>query len=144
MRYQHASELRADLKRLSRDTASGKASRRPASQIHRHWSRKWALAAIPAACSCGSRRYCYGAPRSLPAPRILNTTQLTHDGMPKMRVLTDGARLYVSEMQGNKQILVQASTAGGRHPRSQLPSAVSRISTLRPITHTCSQRTSRH
>ncbi len=118
VRYQHASELRADLKRLSRDTASGKATPSGAHEISQRWSRKWMLA-IPLLLLVAAGGAMLWSARSLPAPRILNTTQLTHDGMPKTRVLTDGTRLYITEMQGNKQILVQASTAGGE--TSQIP-----------------------
>ena len=117
VRYQHASEVRADLKRLSRDTASGKVVTSARESVLAAW-RKWALAAISAIVLAAAALLLWNA-RSLPAPRILNTTQLTHDDMPKTRVLTDGARLYISETQGNKQILVQASTAGGE--TSQIP-----------------------
>jgi serine/threonine protein kinase/Tol biopolymer transport system component len=117
VRYQHASELRADLKRLSRDTASGKAIAYGAHEISvRRW-RKWMLA-IPLVLLAAAGVLLWSV-RWLPAPRILNTTQLTHDDMPKTRLLTDGARLYITETQGNKQILVQASTAGGE--TSQIP-----------------------
>jgi len=117
VRYQHASELRADLKRLSRDTASGKAIVTRAHEAASPRSRKWMLA-IPLLLLAAAGVLLWSA-RSLPAPRIVNTTQLTHDDMPKTRVLTDGARLYITEIKGNKQILVQASTAGGE--TSQIP-----------------------
>jgi len=117
VRYQHASELRADLKRLSRDTASGKVVTSARDSAPASW-RKWVLASIALIVLAAAALLPWGT-GSLPAPRILNTTQLTHDDMPKTRVLTDGARLYITEMQGNKQILVQASTAGGE--TSQIP-----------------------
>src|SRR5262249_61374159 len=44
VRYQHASELRADLKRLSRDTASGKAIASGVHEVFMRRSRKWILA----------------------------------------------------------------------------------------------------
>ena len=118
VRYQHASELRADLKRLSRDTASGKAIPSGAREIPQRGSRKWMLA-IPLLLLLVAAGVVLWSARSLPAPRILTTTQLTHDDLPKTRVLTDGTRLYLTETQGNKQILVQASTAGGE--TSQIP-----------------------
>ncbi len=117
VRYQHASELRADLKRLSRDTASGKIVTSTRDSAPASW-RKWVLASVAVIALAAAALLLWGA-RSLPAPRILNTTQLTHDDMPKTRVLTDGTRLYISETQGNKQILVQASAAGGE--TSQIP-----------------------
>jgi len=46
-------------------------------------------------------------------PRVLNTVQLTHDGITKNEIVTDGSRLYLSETTGTHQFLVQASTSGG-------------------------------
>ena len=51
--------------------------------------------------------------RSLPPPRVLQTTQLTHDGITKTNLLTDGSRLYITESTGTKQFLVQGAVAGG-------------------------------
>jgi len=116
VRYQHASELRADLKRLSRDTASGKVIPSARESAPASW-RKWPLASLPLIVAAAA--LFLWSSRSLPPPRVLSTTQLTHDGMPKTRLLTDGVRLYITETQGNKQNLVQASTAGGE--TSQIP-----------------------
>jgi Tol biopolymer transport system component len=51
--------------------------------------------------------------RPLPPPRVVNTTQLTHDGVPKSGILTDGSRIYITEAVGLKSRLVQASASGG-------------------------------
>ena len=52
--------------------------------------------------------------RPLPLPRVLNTTQITHDGVPKQEViLTDGSRLYFIETNGARAFLAQASVIGG-------------------------------
>jgi eukaryotic-like serine/threonine-protein kinase len=110
VRYQHASELRADLKRLSRDSASGKMTV-PSLATPSRKLRGWIVAVSALTVLLGA--LAGWNLRSLPPPRILNTTQLTHDGVPKSRVLTDGSRVYISESKGNKQILVQASAAGG-------------------------------
>jgi DNA-binding winged helix-turn-helix (wHTH) protein/Tol biopolymer transport system component len=45
-------------------------------------------------------------------PRVLATTQVTKDGVPKGGVLTDGSRLYIEEFKG-AQFLVQAAVTGG-------------------------------
>ncbi len=130
VRYQHAAELRADLKRLSRDTATGKAIPSGAHEIASPQSRKWLLG-IPILLLAAAGVLLWSA-RSLPAPRILNTTQLTHDDMSKTRVLTDGARLYITEIKGNKQILVQASTAGGETSEIPTPFGSVGISDIAP------------
>jgi len=51
--------------------------------------------------------------RPVPPPRILNTTQITHDGVAKRNVLTDGSRLYIVEDKAYHPYLIQASVVGG-------------------------------
>jgi serine/threonine protein kinase/Tol biopolymer transport system component len=51
--------------------------------------------------------------RPLPPPRVLNTIQVTHDGVSKNNVLTDGSRLYITESTGTGHFLVQGSITGG-------------------------------
>ena len=52
--------------------------------------------------------------RPLPPARVLNTNQITHDGVPKQEViLTDGSRLYFIETNGARAFLAQASVIGG-------------------------------
>jgi len=52
--------------------------------------------------------------RPLAPPRILRTTQLTRDGVAKDGLLTDGSRIYISEVIGPKHYLLQGSTMGGK------------------------------
>ncbi len=49
---------------------------------------------------------------SLP-PKILRYKQITNDGQQKIGLVTDGSRLYISELVENKSSLVQVSTTGG-------------------------------
>src|SRR6266849_433456 len=51
--------------------------------------------------------------RPLPPPKVLNTIQITHDGVAKTNILTDGSRLYITESTGTTQFLVQGSITGG-------------------------------
>jgi DNA-binding winged helix-turn-helix (wHTH) protein len=52
--------------------------------------------------------------RTNPPPKVVNTTQLTHDGVPKQEViLSDGSRLYFIETNGARTFLAQASMTGG-------------------------------
>jgi Tol biopolymer transport system component len=51
--------------------------------------------------------------RPFPPPKVAKTIQITHDGVPKDNVLTDGSRLYISESTGLKEFLVQGSVTGG-------------------------------
>ena len=47
------------------------------------------------------------------APRVLGYTQITHDGLAKGSIVTDGERLYFVEMQGDHFAVSQVSVAGG-------------------------------
>ena len=47
-------------------------------------------------------------------PRVLGYTQITHDGLAKGGIVTDGERLYFVELQGGDHFVVsQVSVAGG-------------------------------
>jgi Tol biopolymer transport system component/DNA-binding winged helix-turn-helix (wHTH) protein len=70
--------------------------------------------------------------RPLPVPRVLGTTQVTHDRFDKWGVLNDGARLYVLESTGSQQFLVQASISGGETSVIPTPFANIAISDISP------------
>ena len=116
LRYQVASELRADLKRLKRDTDSGlsvaagtfEAVAQPSLQKRRRW-------VVPLACTIGIAVAIpiYLTTRPLPPPRILRTVQITSDGRSKGAPLTDGTRLYFGESVGGRSVLAQVSVTGG-------------------------------
>ena len=112
VRYQSAAELRADLKRLKRDTTTGKmtAASSPAAVSKSRWF--W-IAAVVIAIIAGAGTFAW-LRSPLSPPKILSTTQITHDGIPKVSVLTDGSRLYITETSGGSQLLVQASSVGGQ------------------------------
>jgi Tol biopolymer transport system component/DNA-binding winged helix-turn-helix (wHTH) protein len=46
-------------------------------------------------------------------PRVLGFNQITHDGLFKFQVFSDGERLYLNEMQGDHFVVNQVSVAGG-------------------------------
>jgi len=114
LRYQSAADLRTDLKRLRRDTSTGKMQ--AAAEITRldTWKFRWVwLAGI--AIGVVSVALLFAWFRSpLPAPRILATTQLTHDSLPKSQPITDGSRVYFEEDTPDKgPVLAQVSATGG-------------------------------
>jgi serine/threonine protein kinase/Tol biopolymer transport system component len=109
VRFQSAAELCADLKRLRRDTTSGKIE--AASSPVKGRSR-WILSAavvLSIIVLAGAFVWLSSSP---PPPRVLNTTQLTHDSIPKTGLFTDGSRLFINELGTTMQI-VQVSTNGG-------------------------------
>src|SRR5579863_7403815 len=54
-----------------------------------------------------------------PTARVLGYTQITHDGQPKDgmgvmgEILTDGERVYLSELDGDRFVIAQVSARGG-------------------------------
>ena len=115
VRYQHASELRADLKRLKRDTDSGRsaasviAAEKPVTPAAR--GRRWvaiAAAAIVLVAVLG-----YWLTRPLPPPKVSGYARITNDGRAKLDVVTDGARLYFIEGMVGSSFLMQVSASGG-------------------------------
>jgi eukaryotic-like serine/threonine-protein kinase len=110
VRYQSAAEMRADLKRLKRDTTSGKVEAASASTPARksRWLWPAAIAAVIVVLA-GAFAWLSSAP---PPPRVLATTQLTRDGIAKYAIVADSSRLYVTEV-GNSYQIVQTSANGG-------------------------------
>ena len=110
IRCQSAAELRADLKRLKRDTTSGKieAVAGPARGRKFSWQRAVAILLV---IVIAAATFAWLS-SSLPPPRVLATTQLTRDSIPKDVAATDGSRLYINEL-GDTRRIVQVSIAGG-------------------------------
>ena len=107
--------MRGDFKRLKRETESGKSetvvianslAQRPVRFGFIH-------AAILLAVVIFLVTTFFWLRQPLPAPRVLSTTQLTHDNLAKSALVTDGPRLYFNESLGEKSILSQVSTTGG-------------------------------
>ncbi len=116
VRCQSAAELRADLKRLKRDTDSG----RSAGSVTIAWAgeppvRKWRrwVATLAGVIAIVAASLLYLITRPLPPPRVLRTVQITSDGRDKGPPHTDGTRLYFSESVGGRTVLAQVSITGG-------------------------------
>ena len=50
---------------------------------------------------------------TLPAPRVTGSSQVTHDGSDKERIVTDGSRIYFSSYRRETPSLYQVFAAGG-------------------------------
>jgi len=127
IRCQSAAELRADLKRLKRDTDSGKA---PGSSLataatttereapaQRFWSR-WAVLLAAVVIVAGALVVWLRWPVS--SARVLGLTQLTNDGSSKNPpALTDGSRLYYMTIFPGYALYQVSVTGGAAAPISE-------------------------
>jgi eukaryotic-like serine/threonine-protein kinase len=132
VRSQSAAEIRADLKRLKRDTTSGKMSvASTAMTAGPTPARKsgWIIAAaVLALVLLVWAVVWWFAPA--PQPRVTGSTQITHDSKPRCCIVTDGARVYFSEFDTNtgKSSVQQVSIKGG--DPTPVPSSIESILTL--------------
>jgi Tol biopolymer transport system component len=128
VRYQSAADLCADLKRLKRDTSSGRViSVRGTGLIEGRRNRRWPSVAIRAAAVLVLAAAVW---LIVPGktPRVTGSTQLTHAGFALSNAVTDGSRLYFSQSRPDGTMLAQVSVAGGEV--STIPAAVGSIYVL--------------
>jgi eukaryotic-like serine/threonine-protein kinase len=124
LRYQSASDMGVDLKRLKREIDSGRSSavsRTPATGVPAGRRRSpMRIAATSAVVLVALLATAYIFRPTLPPPRITGYTQITHDGQVKNVfgpvapiVLTDGTRLYVQEVISGRYAIAQVAVSGG-------------------------------
>ncbi|MGH9651802.1 MAG: hypothetical protein ACRD3I_15220, partial [Terriglobales bacterium] len=134
VRFQAARDILVDLKRLKRDTDSGRtgatstavttaapavAAPTVVSARRGHWLRWAAPAAAAVVVLALALVFLLRSP--VPPPRVLGTSQITNDGRPKVGgigdipppLLTDGGRIYFVQSLATNPMLLQASVEGG-------------------------------
>jgi len=144
LRYQSASDLRSELKRLRRDTSSGTSTAVAAASgrvplvaggggagttvaavtdsssdraLAVHLARRHTKALLGglAAVAMAGTALVYWLVPPLPSPKVSGYAQITHDAHPKFLMGTDGSRLYLQEQaQGISFPIAQVSAAGGQ------------------------------
>ena len=141
LRYQHASDIRSDLKRLKRDTDSGRsAATRPVESAGLSSAAgAGGLAAAAVVSKPGRPRWkgwafavsglglvviallIYFQSRPLPPPKVSAYVQVTHNGSQKRLIGTDGARFYFNEYASTGSGIAQVSGSGGEVARVPVP-----------------------
>ncbi len=117
LRYQTASDMRADLLRMKRDTDSGRAAAFNETispvQARPRPARGWLLP-VASLSLMGAVVLFLWLRSPLPPPRVLTYLPITSDGRPKSTTLfTDGPRIYFSEVADGRSIVAQVSASGG-------------------------------
>ena len=138
LRSQSAAEMRADLQRLKRDTDSGRSgilasSGSEAGAPDRVSSSAVAVPRKRAAWKIGvigtgliilaAIIFLYLESRPLPNPTVSGYVPVTHNGISKFLVGTDGSRLFLGEYAAEGNVVAQVSAGGGEVARVPVPSA---------------------
>ncbi len=130
-RYQSAAEIRADLKRLKRESTSGRVTvavppARSAAEKHRWWLPVAGAVALVIAAIAAWALF------PVSPPRVTGVTQITHDGYALGNMLTDGARVYVTQIRPEGLSLAQVSSTGGDTSAIPAPIKSMMISDISP------------
>jgi eukaryotic-like serine/threonine-protein kinase len=117
LRYQSAADLRADLKRLKRDSESARTAvsrQTPLARRKRLLSPgRLTIFALLAVLVVGFIIVLTRIPPAVPLVKAI--TQLTDDGEPKRgKLVSDGSRIYFNEGQPGSWKIAQVSVTGGR------------------------------
>jgi Tol biopolymer transport system component/predicted Ser/Thr protein kinase len=117
LRYQHASEMRADLKRLRQQTASHPSVavyKAEVSEARPGWPHLRWLALLGGLATVAIVAFGFWFRAPLPAPKVIGYTPLTHDRERKFPPLvTDGTRLYFIMPKKTGWTIAQVSASGG-------------------------------
>jgi serine/threonine protein kinase/Tol biopolymer transport system component len=120
LRYQHAADIRADLQRLKRDTTSVHVQVKayPTQTSPSGFRVRWAAVVLLGAALAAALWWLLSA---RPLPKVTGINQITHDGINKLNLVTDGTRIYFTERADVRDQLFQVSTHGGETAPISVP-----------------------
>ena len=126
LRYRSAADLETDLKRLKRDTDSGRAPLtiaagavpQVAATRRLPWLKWIAVAALVVVTVALLLVWLRTPP---PPPRLLGSKQITSDGLPKITLVGDANRLYFTENPPAHLSIAQVSVNGGETAPVSVP-----------------------
>jgi Tol biopolymer transport system component len=121
LRYQHAADMRADLKRLQRNGISGKFETVGGRRVPVLAARRFRRAAAALVAPLAAFAVWWSNP--VPAPRVVGWFPITESGLQDflVRPATDGVRLFYVRKAGAHYDLMQASVHGGEEQRITAP-----------------------
>jgi eukaryotic-like serine/threonine-protein kinase len=122
IRYQSAAEIRADLKRLKRNSTSDRVSVAALSATQARKGKHawlWLLAGVSGVLVAATAVWAWFPVRP---PKVTGITQITRDGYEMGNMLTDGARVYTTQWRPDGVVLAQVSWTGGE--TSAIPAAI--------------------
>jgi len=120
-RYQSSADLCADLKRLRRESSS--TSHLPGVEAAPSRWTKWLYALAALVVVAMAAGLWIGISSRATTPRVREIREITHDGLPKDTVFTDGSRVYFTEDLNEQFTPVEVFVAGGQVSRLPAPFA---------------------
>jgi serine/threonine protein kinase/Tol biopolymer transport system component len=123
LRYRSESDLRTDLRRLKRDTESGKVYQSVTVAVPpaRPSLSRWPLVVAVTAALVGLASLAIWLRSPLPAPRVTGSKQVTNDGLPKRWLVSDGSRIYFTEYPPGRYVIGEVGTGGGQVATLDVP-----------------------
>lgn len=122
-RFQSASDLGFALQALTQDAHSSTFASSYTTRISPVASRKRWIALAAAIVLVVAAVGAYLWMRPLPEPKVANYVQLTHDGLQKTLIGTDGSRLFLSVVDSGVQDVAAIPISGGEQTRIAMPKA---------------------